>query len=71
MIPYYRYWRYNDFQNHLFDMMKEDIKNMIDEKRPWWEIKKSIEIYQRYHTVVLTSQWYFFQPNKNFCFPIF
>ena len=71
MIPYYRYWKYNDFQNYLFDMMKEDIKGMIDEKRPWWEVKKSIEIYQRYHTITLTSQWYFFQPNKNFCFPIF
>jgi len=70
-MPYYRYWKYSDFQNHLFDMMKEDIKNMIDEKRPWWEIKKSIEIYQRYHTIAFTSQWYFFQPNKNFCFPVF
>lgn len=70
-MPYYRYWKYNDFQNHLFDMMKEDIKNMIDEKHPWAEIKKSIEIYQRYCIITSFSQWYFFQSNKDFCFPVF
>lgn len=71
MIPYYRYWKYNDFQNHLFDMMKKDIKRMVDEKQPVWEYKKSVDIYQRYVTMTILYPYYFFQPNKDFCFPIF
>ncbi len=71
MILYYCYWKYNDFQDYLFDMMVKDIKNMIDEERPWWEIKKSIEIYQKYVTITNIYQCYFFRLNKNFCFPIF
>lgn len=70
MIPYYRYWTYSDLESYIFDLMVNDIQDLINANAPWGDVSTALSIYKIYVRLCAGS-YYFFYEHKHFAFPIF